>query len=462
MGQIKKRRHVLMHVDGHEEPEFVVEHALGVLKAELASFVKDVVGAKPEDQKKWAGLQTSREKYLGHGISLSPEDPRALLEDIRKMRKVFSAALASRLDNDAERADRILDRLSENVGGQRSFITVCNQAMHGDEVELMEAVGALESLVALGRAIGASVEAAYLEAPLETLRYRLEWNPGRGEPAVKPMKREVTCVGIHWVQPRRVVPGAWWAVTLRRRQEVTVQADLTSDEVVKYLNDLSGPVLAGLAYCFSAPRWFVDQLGSSVTALWAWAYEVAGGDDRDKIATDLPEKFRYVSKGEDLRKPGEATAAYFRETERRVATDLGVNPASIFEIGGAGSVGALALKGMPMLADLRKKGGAIWPMDDPQLGEGLTCVEIFPRAVWTSVYPSESPQSKKNVMRRWNFIADRRDQGVVITDEQAVELAGDERAFDALLTAWALQQYGGATKWVADDVAKAEGRIWHP
>ncbi len=121
---------------------------------------------------------------------------------------------------------------------------------------------------------------------------------------------------------------------------------------------------------------------------------------------------------------------------------------------------------MPILAKLRKRGArgvAIWPMDHPQLPDGLTCVEIFPRSVWTSVYPAELPWSKKNVMRRWNFIAHRRLDGIVISNSSAVQLATDERAFDALLTAWALRQHGGTLGRVLDDpVALIEGRIWVP
>ncbi len=246
--------------------------------------------------------------------------------------------------------------------------------------------------------------------------------------------------------------------------EVAVGADLTSGGVVKYLLELSGPVVAGLAFCFSAPGWFVKKEHQGrVDDLWGWAKGVATDDDRAKIRVDLPEPFRHVKEDEPIRSllnPGEKGC--FRETEKTIFNDLAVEPASIFDIGGEGSVGALAIKGMPILATLREGGAAIWPMTAPKLADGLTCVEIFPRSVWTSVYPAELPQSKKNVMRRSNFIADRCADGIVISDSHAAELAKDERAFDALLTAWALRQHARSLPVLDDPVASIEGRIWVP
>ncbi len=467
-GEKKEPRRVLMSVDGHEEPEFVIEHALGAIKAHLYRFVMNTVKANTATYKKWETMRAIRAKRAnpaGRGSSSgirSSEDARALLKDINEMpdmREVFRAAFTEGFGGDAIRADLLMERLRA-----RRFMNLCNNAVHGERVSVTDAADTVGTLALLAKGIGAPVEALHLRMPLQTLDDRVKWKNSRSAPAPAPLKAGVTCVGVHWVQPRRVVPGSWWIIALLPSEDAAVEVDLTSDGVVEYLLELSGPVVAGLAFCFSAPKEFVqDQPGGSVDALWRWAKDVAGDDDRDKISDDLPKPFRFVKGDETIRSPRTDGKEFFRETEMTIFNELGVEPASIFDIGGEGSVGALAIKGMPILAALREPGVAIWPMDDPLLADGLTCVEIFPRSVWTSMYPADHPRSKKNVMRRWNFIADRRDDGVVISDSHAAELATDERAFDALLTAWALRRHGGNLGPVLDDpVALIEGRIWVP
>ncbi len=456
-GKKRETRRVLMSVDGHEEPEFVIEHALGAVKARLSEFVHNTVYADEATRAQWERVRARRAQKSSSSGSRSPEDARALLKDIHDMRKVFRAVFAKRLGGDTTRADVLITGLSP------SFMSLCNRAVHGERVSVADAARVVGTLALLAETIGAPVEALHLDPPLQTLRARAAWKNLRSAPALAPVKAGVTCVGVHWVQPRRVVPGSWWIVALRPGEDAAVEVDLTSDGVVDYLTGLSGPVVAGLAFCFSAPNHFVQaHHGGSVDDLWRWATEVAGDDDRAEIPVDLPEPFRHVKPDEDIRRPRTSTKQFFRETEMAIFNELAVEPASVFDIGGEGSVGALAIKGMPILAALRAPGAAIWPMDAPQLADGLTCVEIFPRSVWTSMYPADLPRSKKNVMRRWNFIADRRDDGVVI-DSRAVELATDERAFDALLTAWALRRHGGNLGPVLDDpAALIEGRIWVP
>ncbi len=465
-GEKKEPRRVLMSVDGHEEPEFVIEHALGAVKARLSEFVHNTVYADEATRAQWERVRAKRAQKSSSSGSQSPEDARALLKDIHDMPEVFLAAFTERFDGDATCAGLLMKRLV-----LPRFMQSCNKAVHGERVSVADAAAAVRTLALLAEDIGAPEVASHLRIPMQTLDARVKWDKTRSAPAEAQVEAGVTCVGVHWVQPRRVVPGCWWVIALLPGEdaavEVAVGADLTSGGVVDYLRELrlSGPVVAGLAFCFSAPEWFVQKEHQrSVDDLWRWAKGVATDDDRAKIRVDLPEPFKHVKEDEAIRSPrARGWEKLFRETEMTILNELGVVPASIFDIGGEGSVGALAIKGMPILAALREPGVAIWPMDDPLLADGLTCVEIFPRSVWTSMYPADHPRSKKNVMRRWNFIADRRDDGVVISDSHAAELATDERAFDALLTAWALRRHGGNLKQVLNDpAALVEGRIWVP
>ena len=58
-------------------------------------------------------------------------------------------------------------------------------------------------------------------------------------------------------------------------------------------------------------------------------------------------------------------AALIPEAER-AARVRGIAPKSVFQIGGAGSVGTASLRGMPVLQRLREAGFAVWPFDRPE------------------------------------------------------------------------------------------------
>ena len=75
----------------------------------------------------------------------------------------------------------------------------------------------------------------------------------------------------------------------------------------------------------------------------------------------------------------------------------------------------------------------------------------------------EDPTSKKNAARRQAFIEQCRDEGLSINQRDAKTLAGEERAFDAFLTAYALSVHGGGLSGLEMlSFAYIEGQIWLP
>ncbi len=459
---------VLADIDGYEEPEFVIEHAVGSLGEPLHAFFERGFAARPGLKKRWGDVRAKRSKKqtgkLASATRTFSSDSRALLKDIPELREDFLALIE--VESPARAEDLYRELTSKGAG--LDLIKICDEASHGTPISCTDAARVVSTLATLAEAIGAPSVAVHLRGPARVLKQRSEWVPRHGGALDASVKSSVTCVGVHWVQPRRVVPGSWWVVTHKSGLEVEVRADQTSPDVVSYLmNELSGPVLAGLAFCFSTTQEFLRTQGlGSPQELWGWiGDELAGTHDLAQIDMDPPYPFRYVEHEEQprLRHP-EHDAEHFRKTESEIFQQLGVKPASVFDIGGEGSVGALAVKGMPMLADLDQAGASIWPFaDSAPDAEGVTVVEIFPRSIWTSVFPSECPKSKKNRMRRLNFIADIEQEKVRLSQQRASEVANDERAFDALLTAWALRRYGAALgDTPLNSAAASEGQIWVP
>ena len=366
-----------------------------------------------------------------------------------------------------------------------------NKAHHGSVVKGKEqdVHVAVQTLMQLANKIGnAELEQQDLERIEIEIDRRAKWSRRHSGPILASLG-DVTCAAVHWVQPKDEVPGSWSVVILSPDSN-TAEAyyDQTTDDVFGRLKALEGPVRVGLAFCFSCPE--SELINSSCWAgdplkLWEWCTEAAAAQsefnklDRDRAPLNhdairaASPSFEFLSSEErEKRSPeNKKDRPFFRMTEIDSWKRLGVPPASFFDVGGSGSVGALAIKGMPLLDLLSRDGATIWPLElNRPAGTGdaqhITCVEIFPGALWTSVFPDEPYQSKKSRMRRRQFLLDVQDrtlQGVTRTkNEIFIERV---RAFDALLTAWALRNYGDNLEELNPDPESPElleGKFWLP
>jgi len=130
----------------------------------------------------------------------------------------------------------------------------------------------------------------------------------------------------------------------------------------------------------------------------------------------------------------------------------GVVPKSIFQIGGAGSVGTGSIRGMPLLHRLWQSGVAIWPFTP---GRRPTLVEIYPRLLTGPVRKSSALERERLLQRRFPNL-----------DPEHMRLAiGSEDAFDAAVSALVMIEHVdelGALPPEPDPVLRLEGRIWHP
>jgi hypothetical protein len=203
-------------------------------------------------------------------------------------------------------------------------------------------------------------------------------------------------------------------------------------------------VALGFDFGFAFPAWFMHQLGvTSGPELWA---HVAEHGERWLTECAPPfwgrsERGRPVIEGQ-----------HYRRTELGVPRLSGIAPKSMFQIGGAGSVGTGSIRGMPLLHALHAAGAHVWPFDPPAWP---LVVEIYPRLLTGPIVKSHAP-SRQNYLQQ-HFPQLRR--------KYAEAAAASEDAFDAAVSALVMAEHAAELKQLPaelDPELRLEGRIWHP
>ncbi|MBK8058127.1 MAG: hypothetical protein IPK33_09660 [Gemmatimonadetes bacterium] len=213
------------------------------------------------------------------------------------------------------------------------------------------------------------------------------------------------------------------------------------DEVARDPN-----VVIGLDFSFSFPAWFLTehQLSHAPTA---WALAAREGE---RWLAEAPYPF--------WGRPGchrPIVPEHFRRTEREVPSVAGIRPKSTLQVGGAGSVGTGAIRGMPHLLTLQQAGCAIWPFDAPRLPRAPLVVEIYPRLLTGAV-------TKGKAQGRADFLASVLPSLPAHFRDAA---AASEDALDALGSAIAMGRAAASFRTLGparDRVAQLEGEIWYP
>lgn len=203
----------------------------------------------------------------------------------------------------------------------------------------------------------------------------------------------------------------------------------------------AAPCVVGLDFAFSMPAWFIESRGwGDVGALW--------GAARDHGETWLAACEAPFWGRPGTRRPHD-DARGLRETERDWS--MTQKPKSVFQIGGAGSVGTGSVRGMPMLLALRAAGWAVWPFDAPS---SHTLVEIYPRIFTGPVVKSSAGAREEHLMR----------VGERVGAEFIDAMVASEDAFDAGLSAIAMSAAIARAPLlsVTNPIARIEGQIWVP
>lgn len=254
-------------------------------------------------------------------------------------------------------------------------------------------------------------------------------------------------------QRKKIWAGVWTAVMNGgpgvMGGRVTLESGRTRDEVAEWLIGLAREtpeMVVGFDFCFGFPAWFVrDEMGcADAPAFWdlvarehgeRWlAAECADGRFWGKARAGRGGKRPEEFSGERLHRMLRATdidckiAAVIPEAER-AARVKGIAPKSVFQIGGAGSVGTASLRGMPVLRRLREAGFAVWPFDRAG-GKRPLVVEMYTRLNTGAV-------RKSNAAARAEYLAKKRAEDAMYRalPRRVMEKArGSEDAFDALVS----------------------------
>ena len=263
--------------------------------------------------------------------------------------------------------------------------------------------------------------------------------------AISPLDLELAAVMDRIAEEPRVVAIDWsgrstgaeetiWLAEARGETLLRLEPGRTREQVTDWLLEAAAgtPVIAGLDFAFSLPAWFARAHGcGSGPEVW----ELAAAEGERWLA-ECPTPFW-----------GRAGTRKPRTVETRRASDL-EGAKSPFQIAGAGAVGTGSIRGMPQLARLRQGGFAVWPFDAARLP---LVVEIYPRAFTGPVVKSRAGARAAAL------------EGLPLCEEHRQLAIGSEDAFDAALSALAMQRRIGELADLPPAThpdAGIEGQIW--
>jgi len=264
-------------------------------------------------------------------------------------------------------------------------------------------------------------------------------------------------VGIDWSgrvdaagQRRHIWSGVW------TEGKVTLEAGRTREEITEWLIALAletPRMVVGFDFCFSFPAWFVrgEHGAASAPAFWKMVVEeghaerwlARGATDRRFWGKPHPRPAEFS--GEHLHRMLRATdinhklVAHIPEAERQ-ALVRGIAPKSVFQIGGAGSVGTASLRGFATLLRLREAGFRVWPFDRPALSAKRArplVVEMYTRLNTGAVHKSNPAARAAYLLRK------RREDATYAALSRTVmhRARASEDAFDALVSTMVMAEH---------------------
>lgn len=284
----------------------------------------------------------------------------------------------------------------------------------------------------------------------------MDENSRSGSPPVRGHRRRLdataieACIAVDWSGSLSSARRCMWLAETRATGLARLERGFERDELVEHLiacAEREPRLVVGLDFAFSFPRWFVEHLGAR-TGREVWEI-VARDGERWLAECSLPFWGQpFVARPEIL-----ARNAALRVTEAEHPPVGGIAPKSVFQVGGAGTVGTGSLRGMPFLRDLQDAGFSIWPFDPPRLP---LVVEIYPRHLTGRVHKSSA------IARALYLQAHHAGESRGLQDLAA----SSEDAFDAAVSSLTMRRFArdfaALTRVPRTAVDRLEGRIWNP
>lgn len=189
----------------------------------------------------------------------------------------------------------------------------------------------------------------------------------------------------------------WWSATWLDGPRYCRTQHQAEEQILAALSAAPGPVLAGFDFCFALPAWAMHRLGG-----WHRVWQLL-----EPLAAEGPEHAarqfnHWLGGGKDgpfwgLRempcKPRPYLWTEFRECELQLKR-RGLHPKPVFQLRGAGAVGAQSILGIASLERLRRALGArVWPFENPA-GARVVFAEVWPALLG-------SPPADEEIPDRW-------------------------------------------------------------
>lgn len=253
-------------------------------------------------------------------------------------------------------------------------------------------------------------------------------------------------IAIDWSGAAKGASSKIWLAEVYQEKLVRLDSGRDRAEVVNHVIEyaaIDSETVVGLDFAFSFPRWFANQHGAmSIENVW-------------QLAKDRGEEWLGSCSPPFWGRPGKRRpelSEYFRLTEHRVGKLSSIDPKSVFQIGGVGTVGTGSIRGMPYLQNLRDAGFSIWPFHD--VGSRMV-IEIYPRLLTGSVNKSDY-DARLGQLHRFHEI----------DTDLAYKAACSEDAFDAAVSAVKMSRHiedlSSSFTLASDPIKLIEGEIWCP
>lgn len=282
-----------------------------------------------------------------------------------------------------------------------------------------------------------------------------------------------TVIAIDWSgrvdaagQRKHIVAAVWC------EGKVRLEAGRTRDEVATWLVQLArqdASLVVGFDFCFGFPAWFVQEHDASSAPVF-WRTVVAEHGER-WLARDAKDPRFW---GKPRKRPAEFSGGMMHRMlratdidcklavtipeEERAARVKGIAPKSVFQIGGAGSVGTASLRGMATLVRLQDAGFHIWPFD--RAGTPLV-VEMYTRLNTGAVRKSNADARAAYLLQK------RKDHKAYaqLTRSVLEKAKASEDAFDALVSCMVMTEHRATFLSLPkprDPSYRLEGWTWAP
>ena len=245
-----------------------------------------------------------------------------------------------------------------------------------------------------------------------------------------------------------------WIAVVESGRFLSLKNGVTRDEAVKELKKEieSPPVVIGLDFAFSFPKWYLDYKGlDSARGLWKVAKRKGETWLSGKCCPFWGRPGDFKSRPKCLTKDRQ-----FRQTDW---DHKKYQPKSVFQVYGSGAVGTGTIRGMPKLVELQDAKATIWPFDAPRPGTA-NVIEIYPRLIYgksvTNSGGVRGRDGRRNYLNRLDFYIEKHWREIMI---------GSADAFDAGVSALVMSHNAGALrelKQTKESRRLLEGEIWSP